>query len=196
MKINTAIISHSTESYGLLKGVLSESNYEIVLSCTNVGEFVSQKVFSGLDLLVLTTKNASKDLITQLTMVDEQYQVPIVIFTQDDSDDAIEHAIAAGVSAYVVDGLQENRVIPILRTSIARYSQRKSMLQELDDLKTSLADRKIIDRAKGLIMTQRQCTEDEAYKLLRSSAMNQNIRLATLAKNIVDAASLLNPSVN
>jgi len=74
-----------------------------------------------------------------------------------------------------------------------RFKQHQSVQAELNNLRTTLADRKVIDRAKGMIMAQRSCTEDEAYKLLRTTAMNQNIRLAALAQNIIDAAQLLDP---
>jgi response regulator NasT len=76
-----------------------------------------------------------------------------------------------------------------------RFKQNQSVQAELNNLRTTLADRKVIDRAKGMIMAQRACTEDEAYKLLRTTAMNQNIRLAALAQNIIDAAQLLDPKV-
>jgi response regulator NasT len=146
-------------------------------------------------LIVINIDKPDSSLIQQLRVINQQYPLPIVIFTQDSRDDAIEHAIQAGVSAYVVDGLNENRILPILRTAQMRFKQNQSVQAELNNLRTTLADRKVIDRAKGMIMAQRACTEDEAYKLLRTTAMNQNIRLAALAQNIIDAAQLLDPKV-
>jgi len=141
----------------------------------------------------MTIVRPNQQLISQLKLISEQYPLPIVIFTDADGSDAIEQVISAGVSAYIVDGLSEQRLLPVLRTALARFELNQSMQKELTQLRTSLADRKTIDRAKGIIMDQRQCSEEQAYKLLRSRAMNQNIKLAVLAKTVIKAAAILSP---
>lgn len=193
MSVNTILISDSSVSSELLEAVLLENDYKFIFNGTDLKHLLQQDTLSEPELIVLNMDRPEEGLIDQLRVINEQYPLPIVIFTKDDRDEMIEHAIKAGVSAYVVDGLAENRVVPIIRTAMARFEQNQSMQKELKELKTTLADRKVIDRAKGLIMKQRQCSEDEAYKLLRTTAMNQNIRLAALAQNIIDAAQLLDP---
>lgn len=194
MNVNTIVVCDNSESYNLIEPVLMKSHYDIVFHAASLQQLLQNAAIKNPQLIIISITAAYEGLIEQLKIINQQYPLPIVIFTQDDSDETIEHAINAGVSAYVVDGLKQNRIMPILRTAMARFSQHQSVRQELHDLKITLTERKVIDRAKGLLMQQRQCSEDEAYKLLRATAMNQNIRLAGLAQQIIDTASLFNSS--
>ena len=99
--------------------------------------------------------------------------------------------MAAGVSAYIVAGLQAERVKPVLDVALARFRQEQKLLSELCDTKQKLAERKVVERAKGLLMTRHQLSEEQAYQKLRTLAMNKNLRLAELAQRIVDAHDLL-----
>lgn len=189
--INTIIVTELPGSAEILHRVLADSHYKIIFDAANLQQLLSVELKLEPQLIIVVTQSSDNTLLSKLKIINEQYPLPIVIFTNDDNVAAIEQAIQAGVSAYIVDGLVENRVLPIVKTAIARFKQFQQMKQQLDDLKTSLADRKLIDRAKGLIMQQRQCSEDEAYKLMRTSAMNQNMRMAKLAKNILETANLL-----
>jgi response regulator NasT len=193
MTANTILISDSSESNDILENVLLENEYKLIYNGTSLKHLLMQETLNEPELIIINVDRPEHGMIDQLKVINQQYPLPIVIFTKDDRDEAIGHAIQAGVSAYVVDGLSESRIVPILRTAMLRFEQHQSVQQELAELKTTLADRKVIDRAKGLIMAQRSCTEDEAYKLMRSTAMNQNIRLAALAQNIIDTAKLLEP---
>lgn len=191
--INTIVISEQAVLTKKLTEVLSETDYKIIFEGDTLQQLLSLKWSVEPDLIIAIMNTSDNQVLNKFKVINEQFPLPIVIFTHDDRDDAIEQAIDAGVSAYIVDGFREDRVQPILRTALARFKQYQSMQKQLKDLKTSLADRKVIDRAKGLIMEQRHCTEDEAYRLLRSSAMNQNMRLAQLAQNILATANLLEP---
>lgn len=191
--INTIVISEQPALTNKLTEVLTETDYKIIFEGSTVQQLLSLKWSVEPDLIIAIMNTSDNQVLNKFKVINEQFPLPIVIFTHDDRDDAIEQAIDAGVSAYIVDGFREDRVQPILRTALARFKQYQSMQKQLKDLKTSLADRKVIDRAKGLIMEQRHCTEDEAYRLLRSSAMNQNMRLAQLAQNILATANLLEP---
>lgn len=190
MTINTVIISESSQALTLLETVLKPSDYDIVFSGSSLQQLLADAGLRQPELIIINIDKPSTSLIKQLTVINQQYPLPIVVFTKSDSEDAIEQFITAGVSAYVVDGLREDRVLAILRTAMARFQQQSSVQKELNSLKINLADRKIIERAKGIIMTQRQCSENEAYTLLRTNAMTQNVRLAALAKNIVDTVNL------
>jgi len=189
--INTIIISDDTQSSLLLKQVLPESDYKIIFEGTLLQQLLATPDLTKPELIIVVLESTDLAILGQLKMIYEQFPMPIVIFTNDDRDEAIEHAINVGVSAYIVDGLSKNRIVPIVRTACLRFEQHQKIQKELYELKTSLADRKIIDRAKGLVMQQRQCTEDEAYKLLRTAAMKQNLRLSVLAQNIINTADLL-----
>ena len=190
--INTVIISDEPESTQLLKRVLESTEYKVIFESTRLDDQILGTWMIEPDLLIVVSTKLDTGILVQLKTVISQYPLPIVVFTQVDIDDAIDQAIEGGISSYIVDGLKESRVISILKTAYARFTHQQKLLKQLEDLKTSLADRKIIDRAKGLVMQQRQCSEDEAYKLLRSSAMKQNMRLATLSKTIVEAAVIFN----
>lgn len=189
--INTLIVSSDSDSSTLLKKVLPKNNYKIIYEGSSLQQLLTTTDIVDPKLIIIVLDSADVNVLEQLKLVHKQFPMPIVIFTNDARDEAIEHAINIGVSAYIVDGLSKNRIVPIVRTACLRFEQHQKIQQELCDLKTTLADRKIIDRAKGLIMQQRQCSENDAYKLLRSVAMNQNLRLAVLAQNIINTTDVL-----
>lgn len=190
--INTIVISEEATKAAKLNTVLKSSEeYQIIFEGGTIQQLLSLKWEVEPELIIAILESTDTDVLSKFKVIIEQFPLPIVIFTHDHREDAIEQAIDAGISAYIVDGFSEDRVLPILKTAMVRFKQYQAMLKKVDELQTSLADRKVIDRAKGLIMQQRQCSEDEAYRLLRTSAMNQNMRLATLAKNILSTANLL-----
>jgi response regulator NasT len=144
-------------------------------------------------MFILAVRNCDSDMMALIDMLLRQQPMPVVIFTDVYDAQVEKQAIQLGVGAYVVDGLQPHRVLPLLSTARNRFLQQQNMRDQLQSLETKLAERKIIDRAKGVLMQQRQCTEDEAYRLLRTTAMNQNMRLAMLAKQVLATANLLEP---
>ena len=113
------------------------------------------------------------------------------MFTQDDDGATISRATRAGVSAYVVDGISTKRVRPIIDAAIERFQQFRDLTEELEKTRAQLEERKVIDKAKGILMQQRGMSEQEAYKALRSLAMSSNRRLVQVAQGVIDAASLL-----
>jgi response regulator NasT len=116
---------------------------------------------------------------------------PIVMFTQDREGAMIREALKAGVSAYVVDGLSVERIRPIMDVAVARFEQSQALRQELEEARASLTERKVIERAKGILMKQRACSEEEAYRLLRKAAMDGNKRLAEVAEQLIAMSRLL-----
>jgi len=115
---------------------------------------------------------------------------PVVMFADKGDSDTITEAVRAGVSAYVVDGLDTRRIRPILDVAIARFREYQALKDELVRTKNSLAERKEIDRAKGILMKKRGWSEDEAYQALRKMAMDQNKRLGEVARSVVEMAAL------
>jgi response regulator NasT len=116
---------------------------------------------------------------------------PIVLFTEDRENATIQAALKAGVSAYVVAGMQPERLQPILEVAVARFEREQALREELRDAQTRLAERKVIERAKGFLMQQKGVSEDEAYRLLRKLAMDRNAKLLDVAQQVVDVAKLL-----
>ncbi|QIE42170.1 ANTAR domain-containing protein [Rhodobacteraceae bacterium SC52] len=143
------------------------------------------------DLVLVDVANPSRDTIEELTLATGPLDRPVALFVDRSDAGLSAAAIEAGLSAYVVDGLTPLRVKPILEAAIARFRLMQRMRTELAETKRALEERKVIDRAKGLLMRARGISEDEAYALLRRTAMDQGRRVADVAEALVTAAGLL-----
>ncbi|MEM6727777.1 MAG: ANTAR domain-containing protein [Pseudomonadota bacterium] len=143
------------------------------------------------DMVLIDMAHPSRDMLEELATASSPLERPVAMFV-DRSDDALTNAaIEAGVSAYVVDGMRPDRVKPVMDAAIARFRMFQRMRKELEETKRALEERKVIDRAKGLIMKARGIDEDEAYAMLRKAAMDQGKRLADVAEALVNSAGLL-----
>jgi response regulator NasT len=145
------------------------------------------------DVILIDLENPSRDTLEQMFQVSRLARRPVAIFVDKSDSATVQAAIDAGVSAYVVDGLRKERVRSILDVTISRFQAFDRLQSELRQAKSALEDRKIIEQAKAILMQQRGCSESDAYVLLRRTAMNQNRRLAELARSLVAAAALLRP---
>jgi two-component system, response regulator / RNA-binding antiterminator len=143
------------------------------------------------DVILIDLENPSRDTLEQMFQVSRVARRPIAMFVDKSDSATVQAAIDAGVSAYVVDGLRKERVKSILDVTISRFHAFDRLQSELKEAKSALEDRKIIDQAKAILMKKRGCAEDEAYVLLRRTAMNQNRKIAELARSLVAAAALL-----
>ena len=143
------------------------------------------------DIILIDTESPSRDVLEQLAAISSAAPRPVVMFTDDAQDAAIRSAIRAGVSAYVVDGLAPERLDPIMRVAMERFETEQQLRAELHDTQNRLAERKVIERAKGILMKQRHCSEEEAFVALRSLAMQRGIRLGEAAQQVIDVTSLL-----
>lgn len=145
------------------------------------------------DVIIIDVDSPSRDTLESLRAINRDLPRPIVMFVDHSDSQAIEEAMKAGVSAYVIDGLNAERVKPIIDVAIARFKEYQTLRNELERTKSSLQDRKIIDRAKGILMEQRKISEDEAYRALRRLAMEQNRRLVDVAQQLITFAQVLKP---
>ncbi len=143
------------------------------------------------DVVIISLENPSRDTLEQLFQMSRAVKRPIAMFVDKSDRAAITAAIDAGVSAYIVGGLQKERVQSILDVCISRFNAMARMQDELEKTKNALEERKVIDRAKGIIMGAKALSEDEAYRLLRKTAMNEKKKIAEVAQSIVTAAELL-----
>jgi response regulator NasT len=142
------------------------------------------------DVIVVDVENPNRDRLEQFFQVTRSVRRPIAMFVDRSDAASMEAAIDAGVSAYVVDGLRKERVKPILDMAILRFGAFSRLERELDEARSELADRKVIEKAKGLMMKMRGLSEDEAYRLLRQTAMNEKKKLVEIARSVVTTASL------
>jgi response regulator NasT len=143
------------------------------------------------DVILIDVEAPGRDTLESLQSVQANVPRPMVMFSQDDDYETIKRATLAGVSAYVVDGLQTKRVRPIIDAAIARFQQFSLLEGELKRARNQLDERKLIDKAKGIIMRQRGVSEEVAYRSMRKLAMDTNKKLVDVARSIIDAASLL-----
>ncbi|MGH1425770.1 MAG: ANTAR domain-containing response regulator [Pseudooceanicola sp.] len=143
------------------------------------------------DVVLIDVENPSRDMLEELALASSPMDRPVAMFVDRSAAGLSTAAIEAGVSAYVVDGLRPDRLKPILDAAIARFRMFQRMRKELSEAKRALEHRKVIDRAKGILMKARGVSEDEAYAILRKAAMDQGKRVADVAQALVTAAELL-----
>lgn len=143
------------------------------------------------DMIIVDAESQARDTLEHVVMATRDARRPIVLFTDDEDTTHVRDAIAAGVTAYVVAGLAPERVKPVLEVAQARFDYEEKLRHERDEARTALADRKLIDRAKGLLMKQHQIAEPEAYARLRKAAMDKGLKMADIAHRIVEAAEYL-----
>lgn len=145
------------------------------------------------DVIVIDLENPNRDMLESLFTLTRSIERPIAMFVDKSDRQSTEAAIDAGVSAYVIDGMKKERVKPVLEMAISRFKAFSRMQKELADVKSELKNRKIVDQAKAILMKSKKISEDEAYQLLRSTAMNQNQKMSDIAQSLVTASKLLGP---
>jgi len=143
------------------------------------------------DVVLIDLANPSRDILEELALASGPTERPVAMFVDRSDEQLTRAAIEAGVSAYVVDGLRPDRIKPILDAAIARFHMFQRMRTELAATRAALEERKIIDRAKAVLMKARGIDEEAAYALLRKTAMDQGKRVAEIAQQLVMAAGLL-----
>jgi response regulator NasT len=145
------------------------------------------------DVILVDLEKPSRETLERMFAVSRSARRPIAMFVDSSDSATVQAAIDAGVSAYVVDGLREDRVKAILDVTVSRFHAIDRLQNELREAQLALEGRKLIEQAKAILMRQRGCSEDDAYVLLRRTAMNQNRKIADLARSLVVAAGLLQP---
>jgi response regulator NasT len=185
-----AVQAQARRNTALRIGLL-ESGYDIAASLP-ADIFLPERIGQiQPDMIIIDSESDARDVLEHIVIATRDEPRPIVLFTDDQTAASMDAAIAAGVSAYIVAGLQAERVKPVLDVALARFKREQKLLDELLDTRRQLAERKLIERAKGLLMARNRMTEDEAYQKLRSMAMNKKLKLAEVAQRILDVEDLL-----
>ncbi len=175
----------------ILKKALEDAGYANVTTHLETGRIDLLVARIQPDVVIIDVDSPDRDTLEQMQVIHQQQPRPVVMFSEDEDQQTIRRALKAGVSAYIVDELKAKRVKPILEVAIARFREYQALRDELNKVKTTLEDRKVIDKAKGLLMKYRHCSEDEAYKTLRQQAMSQNLKIAELAQNLINSVQML-----
>ena len=174
-----------------LKAALETHRYDILSEVGDAASLHTEVVRLAPDLVIVCTHTPDRQMLASLETISDTCPRPVIMFANDPSRDAIRRAVEAGVAAYVVDGWAPERIKPIIDAAWARFDAYTSIKKELASTRAKLAERKIIERAKGIVMEQRKLTEDDAYGALRKMAMDQNLALAEVARRVIAVAQLL-----
>ncbi len=190
-KLRVMLVDEEPGRSAVLERALKDNGYDVVARIGTDEDLLGKVRTIQPDMIIIDMQSPDRDTLESMHLINREQPKPIVMFAENSDRVTIADAVKAGVSAYVVDGLNAKRIQPIMEVAIARFREFQALRDELAKTKTDLADRKVIDRAKGLIMTQRNCTEGEAYKALRKLAMDRNDKLANVAKSVIEIAKLL-----
>lgn len=185
------IVDQNLLRAAVLEDGLREAGYRDLVVVRDMQNLLRRIVDEEPDVVLIDLENPNRDVLEQMFQVSRVVRKPVAMFVDRSDRGAIEAAIDAGVGAYVVDGLRKERVHSIVDMAISRFRAFEKLRTELDETRQQLADRKIIDRAKGILMKQRGVGEEKAYELLRKAAMDANLRVAQVAQSLVTAADLL-----
>jgi response regulator NasT len=185
------IVDESEERATVLREGLVMAGHEVAASLASPIELLRAVEELRPDVIVIDTESPTRDVLEHVVVVSQSSPRPIVMFSTDGGGETIRDAVRAGVSAYVVDGLEAARVNTIVQVACARFEEFQRLKAELAEVNLKLSDRKLVERAKGLLMRSRGLSEENAYHALRKLAMSKKLRLGDIAQQVIDAAELL-----
>jgi response regulator NasT len=185
------IVDESPIRAAILQEGLREAGYTELVHISEMQSLMARIYAADPDIIVMDLENPSRDVLEQMFQVSRAVRRPVAMFVDQSDSDSIQASVDAGVSAYIVDGLKKERIKPILDLCVSRFNAFARLQAELDHAKHALEERKVIDRAKGILMKLKGLTEEEAYVLMRSTAMREKKRIGEIAQSILTASELL-----
>jgi len=188
--LKIVIVDDSPLRTAILEDGLRESGYVNVVRIENTRDLLARIYSIDPDVILIALENPSRDVLEQMFQVSRAVKRPIAMFVDQTDAASIQASVDAGVAAYFVDGLKKERIKSILDLCISRFNAFSRLQTELEQTRSALAERKVIDRAKGILMTVKNLSEDAAYALLRRTAMNENRKIAEVAQSVITAAEL------
>ena len=189
--IKVMLVDNDLKRIKPLKQSLIDNGFDVVAHVEN-DIYLQAKCFEiKPDIVIIDTESPNRDTLENICVMSMNDPRPVVMFTHDGDKEKIKAATQAGVSAYVVGTIPSERLTPVIDAAVARFEEFKNLRSELTLAKSKLDDRKVIERAKGLLMKQRRLEEDEAYSLLRNMAMQRNVKLVDLSQQLINTADLL-----
>jgi response regulator NasT len=190
VSLKIVIVDENPVRAAILQDGLREAGYINVTHLDDTARLLARIYAIDPDVVLIDLENPSRDVLEQMFQVSRAVKRPIAMFVDQSDTASIEAAVDAGVSAYIVGNLQKERIKTILDLTISRFNAFSRLQGELDRAKSALEERKVIDRAKGILMKAKSLTEEEAYALLRKAAMNENKKIAEVAQSVITAAEL------
>jgi response regulator NasT len=189
--VRVLVVDESPERAQVLRDGLQLAGYEVTASLSSPIALLKTIDELKPDVIVIDTESPSRDVLEHLVVMSQHTPRPVIMFATDSAPEKIREAVRAGVSAYIVDGLEAGRVKAIVDVAVARFEDYQAMREQLAEANLKLAERKLVERAKGLLMKSRGLDEDAAYGLLRKFAMDRKLRMSEVAQQLIDAADLL-----
>jgi response regulator NasT len=189
--LKIVIVDESPVRAAILADGLREAGFTQVLRLDETANLLARVYAIDPDVILIDLENPSRDVLEQMFQVSRAVKRPIAMFVDQSDSASIQASVDAGVSAYIVDGLRKERVKHILDLCISRFYAFSRLQTELEKTKNALEERKVIDRAKGILMKVKNIPEEDAYALLRKTAMNENRKIAEVAQSVVTAAEML-----
>ncbi|MDF1632527.1 ANTAR domain-containing response regulator [Mycoplana sp. MJR14] len=189
--LSVLVIDENSIRASIIEVGLREAGYDNVTIIDDMNGLARRIMEINPDVIVIDIENPNRDMLESIFQISRAVKRPIAMFVDKSDEDSIVAAVDAGVSAYVVDGLKKERVKPILEMAVSRFNAFSRLQRELAEARSALEERKVIDRAKGILMKMRGLSEEEAFALLRQTAMNEKKKIAEIAQSVVTAAGLL-----
>ena len=188
--LNIVIVDDSPVRAAILEEGLREAGYVNVVRIEGTAKLLARIYALDPDVILIDLENPSRDVLEQMFQVSRIVKRPVAMFVDQADSASIQASVDAGVSAYIVNGLKKERIKSILDLCISRFNAFSRLQSELEQTRSALEERKVIDRAKGILMKAKNLSEEQAYTLLRKTAMNENRKIAEVAQSVVTAAEL------
>jgi response regulator NasT len=188
--LKIVIVDENPIRAAILEEGLREAGHVQVVRIEDTTRLLARVYAIDPDVILIDLENPSRDVLEQMFQVSRAVKRPVAMFVDQSDKASIEAAVDAGVSAYIVGSLRKDRVKNILDLCISRFNAFARLQDELDRTRSALDERKVIDRAKGILMNAKNLSEDAAYALLRKTAMNENKKIAEVAQSVITAAEL------
>lgn len=182
------LVTDTDKPIGELREALARLGYEMLPEAAAPHALPKVVERERPDVVIIDTESPSRDTLEHLAVMNETAPRPVLMFSHDSNQQLIRSAVAAGVTAYTAEGLSLERLAPILEVALARFAHEEKLRQRLAKVETELDDRKTIDRAKRLLMERGKLSENDAYATLRKRAMDAGVRLADIARRVLEAA--------
>lgn len=190
-RLSVLVIDEDRGRAALVEQALRDQGYDVLARLDTTDHLADRVDELKPDMIIVDLESPDRDVLENMAILNQSSPRPVVMFAEQGDQQTIEKAIRAGVSAYIVDGLEHHRMKAILDVAAARFREFQALRAELADVKNELADRKVIERAKGLVMKHNRCSEEQAFKAMRKMAMDQQKPLNDIAKNIISVLELV-----
>ena len=188
--LKVLLVDSDSARSALLSQALLDQGYEVIARIAPGPNLLANVASHMPDLVVIDTESPNRDMLESMTLLNKHHPLPVVMFSEDDSDTVVREAISSGVSGYVAHNIDAERVKSIMKVAIARFREYQALKQELVEVKTELEKSKLMQKAKSLLMKHKGATEEEAHEAILKMSMEQNKTIVEIAENIIQVLEM------